>query len=209
MRTLKSRLRKTRIWAEFQKSIPIHQWRIVPNTHETRSVTTDPVVSTPGGKQLCVCHQQFTYMVIGGCADGSFDSVQMWLNGLHVHRVLTSTHLQNQLEQQKQWSWFIKTNVALYLRSFLCLSAVFDLLLLCTPDLEGNIWNKHVDKWDSILTSLVIYLIRLSVLALTLNKYQKPVHTSPQYDWPWPWVPGWAEPSDCSSSALGPLPSPW
>lgn len=37
-------------------------------------------------------------MVIGGCADGSFDSVQMWLNGLHVHRVLTSTHLQNQLD---------------------------------------------------------------------------------------------------------------
>lgn len=38
-----------------------------------------------------------TYMVILGCADRSFNSVQMWLNGLHVHWVLTSTHLQNQL----------------------------------------------------------------------------------------------------------------
>ncbi len=38
-----------------------------------------------------------TYMVILGSADRSFNSVQMGLNGLHVHWVLASTHLQNQL----------------------------------------------------------------------------------------------------------------
>lgn len=43
-----------------------------------------------------------TYMVILGRADRSFNSVQMWLNGLHVHWVLTLTHFQNQLNTHTQ-----------------------------------------------------------------------------------------------------------
>lgn len=45
---------------------------------------------------------QFTYMVILGRADRSFDSVQMWLNGLHVRWMLTPTHLQDQLVLRKK-----------------------------------------------------------------------------------------------------------
>lgn len=36
-------------------------------------------------------------MVVLGCADGGFQSVQMGLDVLHVHRVLAATHLQDQL----------------------------------------------------------------------------------------------------------------
>lgn len=40
---------------------------------------------------------EVTHVVILGSADRGFNSVQMWLNGLHVRWVLASTHLQNQL----------------------------------------------------------------------------------------------------------------
>lgn len=38
-----------------------------------------------------------THVVVLGGADGGFDSVQMGLDGLHVNRMLTATHFQNQL----------------------------------------------------------------------------------------------------------------
>lgn len=57
--------------------------------------------------QLCIldCKQpsrekhgdEVTHVVILGSADRGFNSVQMWLNGLHVRWVLASTHLENQL----------------------------------------------------------------------------------------------------------------
>lgn len=47
---------------------------------------------------------QFTYMVILGSACRSFNSVQVWLNGLHIHWLLAPTHLQDQLAVHKNRS---------------------------------------------------------------------------------------------------------
>lgn len=38
-----------------------------------------------------------THVVVLGGADRGFKSVQMWLDVLHVHRVLAATHFQDQL----------------------------------------------------------------------------------------------------------------
>lgn len=38
-----------------------------------------------------------THVVVLGGADGGFESVQMGLDVLHVHRVLAATHFQHQL----------------------------------------------------------------------------------------------------------------
>lgn len=38
-----------------------------------------------------------THVVVLGGAGRGFDSVQMGLDGLHVNRMLTATHFQNQL----------------------------------------------------------------------------------------------------------------